>query len=897
MRLSRLDVDRLLSFAKLEPTHALRDAARQQNDAKLLKLLTYWEHVPSQPHKQTNWKLHYPPFQVGAQRLHFVGRQRLLEQIKSACQKRGVFLLHGMPGVGKTALASELAYQLRPLFADGVLYANLAGVRARTTNDIAALMDLLLHFVRPYGRDVSKDLTLQGRVKAFREVMVHKKALLILDNAADDETLAHLLPPSSKCCVLITSRRRDLWANNKFEVTPLDLEESLHLLQKIVGQKRLALEKNAAVKIIRLLDGLPLALQIVASGIKNAPEITFLEYFDELMLEQQRWVYLAQGNSQPNKNQSVRVSFEVSYRQLNDSQRQHFALLSVFDGDMFSSNAFASVADIKRQIVAKKAIRSLYNRSIVESAETGQFQLHALLQLYAREKAAEIQIDWLGLQYKAAKYYAKFVHATSQDNAQLESRWAHIYRSVEWLFANDYPAEAQQIVTDLTRFAPSTIGFLDDSGRWQHAVRWLERCTTIKSELSDRLLLKQGAFAWRMRDADRAQAAFQAARLAVADEPPSAEKSYYQGYLTEYTVRPQMINGDSEEALSAIESVCQELAHLNRKEADYQRGNLQVISAQIWARLLQNYTRARQEITASITLLNDQPTTALAAAYNSLVVIDRELGDRDYETKIECATKGIEVARKTNSLRWRGLIHMNKGLIEQKSANVAQAKDDFETAFDIFEHIGDSLSKAQLLQNRAVLASCQNDYESSITFLNQAREACDDERLLAYIDATQVEVELKKNDLDAAHRLLIRVEAISKKINSLELLSYLDMRRAELHLLHDEFEDANRFVSRAIHFGRNGQQEFLGQAWCIQGRVLAKLDDPAGATNAFQTALSLLKTVELYEFARTAKYAGFFQLQQSNQQVARKYLNDALLLFHKFGSMQEIKQIEAALNF
>jgi predicted ATPase len=121
------------------------------------------------------------PFQVIADLPHFAGRKHEIAALKQALLAAppvSLCSLHGMAGVGKTALATHLAYQLRPYFPDGVLWARL---------DNADTLSILSSFARTYGVDVADYKNLESRSRVVRELLAPKRVLIILDNVETSE--------------------------------------------------------------------------------------------------------------------------------------------------------------------------------------------------------------------------------------------------------------------------------------------------------------------------------------------------------------------------------------------------------------------------------------------------------------------------------------------------------------------------------------------------------------------------------------------------------------------------------------------------------------------------------------------------------------------------------------
>lgn len=126
LHLPEPETNALLQSAGHPPLAELRAQAHPPSDLTLLAQYPITNFQP--PITDQRSPITHSPFQVIADLPTFVGRENELETVKRAVLDGGcaaICGLRGMGGVGKTALAAHLAYQLREQFPDGILWARL----------------------------------------------------------------------------------------------------------------------------------------------------------------------------------------------------------------------------------------------------------------------------------------------------------------------------------------------------------------------------------------------------------------------------------------------------------------------------------------------------------------------------------------------------------------------------------------------------------------------------------------------------------------------------------------------------------------------------------------------------------------------------------------------------
>jgi hypothetical protein len=218
--------------------------------------------------------------------------------------------------------------------------------------------------------------TLRARIQLLRSRVARRRLLIVLDNAAGEGQLCPLLPGCAGCGVVITSRARlpglDRARHVALEV--LTPDEAVELLGRVAGAGRVAAEREAARQLVQLCDRLPLAVRIAAARLAARPRLKVARLAERLTDERRRLDELAAGDLH------VRVSFESSYRRLDNLQRAAFRRLGLLDS-----------TDCQVRI-AKRMVERLVDAGLLEVSAADldgrvRYRLDALPRLFARERA------------------------------------------------------------------------------------------------------------------------------------------------------------------------------------------------------------------------------------------------------------------------------------------------------------------------------------------------------------------------------------------------------------------------------------------------------------------------------------------------------------------------------
>ena len=329
------------------------------------------------------------PRQLPRTTADFVGREEILSEISALLSGAGdadlhpevpVVVLTGRPGTGKTALAVRAGHLLYTAFPDGHLFLQPGSDAQRTT------LGLLEDVLRSIGiRSDIMPTDLGGRSALYRSWLADRRVLIVIDGARSDDQLVHLLPGTSGCAAIVTTARRfgSLEGARHLEVGPLDERSAYRLLESMVGASRVHAEEESASELVRLCEGLPLALRIVAGKLIARPHWPIGRMARQLRDEQRRLDALDLDGV------SVRATLTLVYDGLGENARRLLRRLSLFDAESFPAWVSAPLLDLDIDS-ADEFLQMLVRSHLVDirvtAEETVRFHLHDLVRIYAAER-------------------------------------------------------------------------------------------------------------------------------------------------------------------------------------------------------------------------------------------------------------------------------------------------------------------------------------------------------------------------------------------------------------------------------------------------------------------------------------------------------------------------------
>lgn len=319
----------------------------------------------------------------------FTGRSELLALLEQRLRHTdsGRFtmpleVITGTGGVGKTTFAIQLAQRLSDDYFDGQLFANLSDVDPRSWAP-AQVLGTFLRSLGVAGREIPEDVNAMAAM--YRDRLAGRRVLVVLDNVTSEDQVLHLLPGSSTCATLVTSRVHLTGLPGARHVT-LDAfteSQSLRFITKMLSDDERQLDAAALHSLAQLCDGLPLALRIAGARLAARPHWPVTQLRLRMQDENRRLNELNHGSL------SIRANIALSYDRLPEPARPLLRRLALSEAADFEPWVAACLLD-RPLAEAIDVLDALVDTHLVEVEHRPgwppRLRLHDLIRAFARER-------------------------------------------------------------------------------------------------------------------------------------------------------------------------------------------------------------------------------------------------------------------------------------------------------------------------------------------------------------------------------------------------------------------------------------------------------------------------------------------------------------------------------
>lgn len=608
----------------------------------------------------------------------FIGRRAELRELQALIERDEcrVLTITGPGGIGKSRLA-RAALALSTPQSEATHWVALEDLAdaAQVAPRIAA----------------AADITLAGTADPLAQVcdvLRGRRALLVFDNAEHLPGIAplaeRLVQSGAQLKLLLTSRARlaiaGEWLLPLAGLPVPDADETeTDVLRAFDAVKLFELRARAAAPsfdvaraagdvaaLVRLLEGAPLAIELAAAWVRLLPVA-------EIRREIERSLDLLEGAAHvPDRQRSVRASFEHSWRLLTSVEQRALTQLAVFAAP-FTREAAAQVAGANLPVLA-----ALADKSLLRAEGDGRFSFHALMRQCARGKLGEelpTRRRYVDYHVQQLGYYGDLVRGARKESIDAIEASLEDFRIV-WSMAL-----AERDVNAVETMATPLHRFFEIKARWIEAI---------------------GLFDEAMAALDPTQPEHRAAIAAV--QRALAALYYRKG-------EPDAAEACARRALPLYRVL---------KRLTGVRQSLQIIGLSLWQR--GDVVRARRYFEEGLRLAERSGDEIGAAApLNGIAMCEKTSGN--YERALPLYERALALYRRAGGAQGQAITLNNLGNVLRMQRDWEGARRHVMEAFDLCEQNGLATVRIYCLINLAYIDIALSRLDSAQSYLDRALEA------------------------------------------------------------------------------------------------------------------------------------------------------------------------------
>ena len=609
----------------------------------------------------------------------FVGREDELKELKlRLCSGENAALtaLNGLPGVGKTTLATAIAHnaEIQTYFSGGILWAGLG-----PEPDIPGIFSRWGSLFNISSSEIGDPNNIEAWGRALKLAIGASRMLVVIDDAWDIQEALEFRVGGPNCAYLLTTRFQSI--ANQFVpdealvIRELQEKDSMQLLH-MLAPKVIERDRQKSEALVHAVGGLPLALTLVGNYLRLQANTGVARHIDAALAqlsdaEQRLYISEAQGSTERHSSLSagtplsLKTVIAVSDELLDDAARKALYALSVFPPKPV---AFSEEAALAVTCCTTEELDHLRDFGLIDISTENHYTLHQTIYDYARLHLSEQKDAEEQACSRLIDYVTNFVEQHKKAYEILETENAIIQAALE---EAEKRAKSRKFIRIVIAYTP----YQRSRGFYTQAEHLLQKAYNAAQQLDDRR--------------------FQAHVLMYLGEIAQKQGNYKQA--NEYLQRGLEIAREIEDD-ERISGLLADLGWVTWKQG--------------------NYGQAEEYLRKGLSQAD--PNKHKEYICDMLETLGSILASRgDYEQSKAYMQEALELAREIGDDEKMCTLLINLGVTEGEQGNFAKAEEYFKEGLDLAKRLGHREWVSALLCNLGEVSDAQGQYSESENYFRE----------------------------------------------------------------------------------------------------------------------------------------------------------------------------------
>ncbi len=792
-----------------------------------------------------------------------IGRGSILVELQHRLQDGNTVALYGLPGVGKTALAIQVANntQLLTYYPDGVLWASL-GPNGNVLSQLTK-----------WGADLnilSKDIRDLKNPKcwanAIREKIRSRQYLLVIDDVWDIEWAYNLRLGGQSCSHLITTRFPKIASqfakNGEVKVCELDISDGIEVLNRLAPNIA-KIDSSPLKQLAEAVGGLPLALNLMGNYLRiqsHSLSSTLIEEALVKLNDAKERLRMIDENpdrelhpSLPSDTPlSLAAMIEISYEKLQPSARRMLNVLSILPA---KPNTFLGEAVIAIAEEPAEALEELYSFGLVESTGLDRRTVHQTIHQYARTKLTDESV-----RARACQYFVNYVITHQTDYSLLDADAVNVFTALDMAYNLNLNTH---FVSGINAF----YRYLETRGYYQQALQLLKHATIAVATLNDRVQLVRvlyhlGKMNLNISDfstsrtylgkaleiANKINDVYQISRILQTLGSVDIEEGDYQSAKAKFMKGLALVRSADEQELShELEAdLLRSLGLAYENMGDNEKGEYYYQEGLLLAKKYGLKQSASSILNNLVSMFGSRGYPEKAEFYSvEGLMLAEEIGHRENMCSIylslgsTAAYKGdlskaynryvqaLAIAEEIGSIKRISTLHMALGAVEYRHGRYDSAEKFLMTALNEATEIGHKEMLCFTLETLGSVAiERDDDYEMAMSRYTQAYQIAEQiqkpERILALLVSLGRTIGRAQGDYVQGEKYLNDALKLAKVLDhALHIASTLKMQ-GEVYYEQSKLDLAESAFSQALQLAQKEEYtDFVGDSYFGLAKICA----------------------------------------------------------------------------